>query len=362
MISVYRVFQMIFGAIVSFFILYFLIQYSGTYAGLQQNVQKVEILKSLREQIKQVYTSGIYEQFNYTKRYDFSSCYLNVTSDSIPKIMCDFPSGIPIITPALFYAGEKEKVIVSRGSTDYGWWVFYFVEVMPGIEIIFSPLEENEQTWNFIRDIVYLFPDTSDGKTTVKIKFDFCDNEPLKLCNGKACERSDFLNVLELPHNYGFSPCSFNPKKNQRIVVIADSCKGKGGLCLELPNRNGVGSLYFRNKRFVYKDPADILCFVLAGNKEDILGIPLAERMYEYKNTILMERLGLFSEEMKLSYEKTKKEQCESDYLRLINLLGKISRLPKNYLSFTDMNELNENLFEAKQIYESLIERGCEYG
>lgn len=379
MISVYRVFQLIFGAFASFLIIYFFLHYTGNYAGLQEDTLRIEILKSLREEAKDVYFSGIPVVFNHTKRFDFSSCYINST-ETLPKIHCDeFISGVRVITPLFFYVNGKKSLVLERRFLDYGWWKFYFVEAIPEMEFVFNPLDSSQETWNIMKEIVEILPDNPDG--TVRITFDFCDGKPVRACGGKTCEKDDFLSILELPHNYLFSSCSVKPGKNQRIVTISKSCNGIQGICITPPDSNGLGYVYTprASRPYLYKDPLDILSLIIPGDAEDILGISLGKRMYEYKNNLLLSRLTMVSKSMGKRYiltarefqklalkatnpeQKNKLQYCSQKYTELANLLESISNLPKDFTNFQYMSLLNQKLSRTKSMYENLVNEGCEY-
>ncbi len=378
MIEVYRIFQLIFGVIVSFFILYFLIQYTSNYAGFQGNVLKTDILKSFRDEVSDVYTTGVYTNFTLFSRYDFSSCAINTTVHGVPEIVCDFAvSGIPITTPLLLCPGKR--VFLWRDSVDLGWYKLFYVQAVPDITLIFVPMDDSDEVWNLMRTLVSHLPDTSDPRITVNIKYDFCDGEPLKVCGGSSCEKEDFLKVIENVRAPSLRKCEHVPQKG-RVITFSKSCESFEGICIEPPLMSGVGNAYISGTRrvFVYKDPIDLIALIIGYTKKDVFGITRAERVFDYKNKFFSEMISkaarISSERMKLIENFVPgQDECEANpglkncyckdvYRELSDVLHTVSQIAdSDYNSFQDMVKLSETLSHANELYQVLIERGCEY-
>src|SRR4030042_47317 len=375
MLAVHRIFQMIFGIIVSVTLLYFLISYSGDYQCTQKDLQRAKILKAFSDQSRDVYLTGISTNFTHFSRYNFSSCYIKFQDRDVPQMECVGSdtschgvqvSGIPIETPALFYPGKE--VYMGRDTLDYGWWAFNIVEAMPDTVFVFDPIEGTEENWQVMRDIVEHLPATADDWSVVEVGFAFCDgSEILNVCGGQPCSKQEFLSVLDAPPS-ATSRCTASLKANMRLVTISNSCSNsftERDVCIIPPNSKGVGNAFLVGsaKAYVWKDPLDLVSLALGGSGKDDFGKTAGERLYSYKNSLLMGKLSLASEMMSkrcvLVAGKIPEETgCGSVYIELSQVLDRIPG--KDYQSLSDMYELNDRLNEAKALYQSLVEKGCE--
>ena len=365
MLAVHRIFQMIFGMIVSAAILYFLITYSGDYAGVQKDKQRADILVSFMHEARSVYLTGISSNFTHFSRYNFSSCFVNAT-ETIPQIICpgSAASGISVDTPMILQPGSQ--VYIARDSLDYGWWVFGFVEAMPSTLFVFNPTGSTEDEWEVMMNVVKHLPDTSDDWSVVRVTFAFCDgSQILYVCGGKPCGKTDFLSILSSgPLGSGFSPCTAPIGRSMKLVSISGACGSRKGVCINTPNSMGVGNAFVEGsaKTYVYKDPLDLVALSVGGEEKDDFGMTGAEKIYQYKNSVLMSRLSLASQVMSKRAVLIAAEsptECGSVYIQLSQALDKIPA-SGDYSSVSEMNTLNENLNDAKQFYQSLLDLGCE--
>lgn len=364
MLAVHRIFQMIFGIIVSFTLLYFLITYSGDYASVQKDKQRSEILLSFSQEVRSVYLTGISTNFTYLSKYNFSSCFMNAT-ETIPEIVCmdSQVSGIPMETPVIFKPGNQ--VYVARDTLDYGWWVFGFAEAIPSTTFVFTP-EGTDESWELMMSMVQHLPDTSDEWSSVKVNFAFCDgSQILYVCGGRPCGKSDFLSVLGSgPSGASFSPCTARMGRDMSLVSISGSCGSVTGVCVNPPNSKGVGNAFVEGsgKTYVYKDPLDLVALSIGGAEKDDFGRTGAEKIYEYKNSVLMSRLMLAAQVMSRRATLVAGEApegCGSAYIELSQVLDRVHS-SLDYTSVSDMYDLNDNLNQAKVIYQRLVDMGCE--
>lgn len=365
MLAVHRIFQMIFGVVVSVTILYFLITYSGDYAAVQKDRQRGEILVSFTHDARSVYLTGISTNFTYFSKYDFSSCFVNATQRSIPQIICldSKVSGIPIETPVIFKPGQQ--VYIGRDSLDYGWWSFGVAEAIPSTTFVFNPVESTNEGWDVMTNIVQHIPDTSDDWSVVKVRFAFCDgSQILYVCGGRPCDKSDFLSILSSgPLGASFSPCTADIR-GKNLVTVSASCGSIRGVCINPPNSKGVGNAFVEGsaKTYVYKDPLDLVALSVGGSEKDDFGRTGAEKIYDYKNSVLMPRLSLAAQVMSkrsVLIAGESPSDCGPVYIELAQVLDKIPS-SIDYTSVSEMYDLNDNLNEAKQIYETLLDLGCE--
>ena len=76
--NVYEMFRPIMGIVASVFILYFLITYTSNYGMIQEDYQRIKIMKNFLLTSKDIYLSGnplVYHDFG---KYDFSTCHIKV--------------------------------------------------------------------------------------------------------------------------------------------------------------------------------------------------------------------------------------------------------------------------------------------
>lgn len=371
MISLYRIFQIIFGIVVSMFILYFLIQYAGNYAGFQEDVQRVTILKNLKITTESVYTYGNPVVFPDTSMYDFSSCRMIINRPNPPSIKCDFGELGSVLIPTLLSL-DKDRVVVGSADLNLGWHVMHWVEVMPESKIIFTPTDTSQQTWDLMKNLTNLLPSTENLEA--RITFGFCDGSEVieDICGGE-CEKYGFLDVLD-SHRASASKCTASLSGKYRLITISSQCSMGSttqGVCIKPPVR-GVGLAYLAGsgQEFVYKDHFDIIALVIGGSRTDIFDKTMGERLYEYKNEVWRDRLSLAARIMKqrtmlvLSRYQASDEyqECIPPYSSLLNVLGTIeSTIKGDYRSQAVIKNLAARLSEAKSLYQNLVNLGCEY-
>lgn len=370
MISVYRLFQMIFGIIVSVFILYFLVSYASNYAGFQKDVQKVTIINNLKTTMESVYAHGTPVVFPDTSLYDFSSCYMRMNKPETPGIKCDFSDVGSVITPTLL--SLRDEVVVDVNDLNLGWHVIHWVEVMPESFIIFTPTDASDDTWGMMKNLTYLLPSTENLDT--KVKFGFCDGSSLldEVCGGE-CEKYGFLDVLD-SNRAPASKCERSLSDKYTLVTISNQCNAgyiSKGVCIK-PSAEGVGVAYLSgsDKTFVYKDHFDLLALIIGGSKKDVFAKTGGERLYEYKNELWQERVSIAAKIMKQRMLLVSSRyqisgdypECIPIYAKLAGLLGEIhSLIQGDYDNFSLMRNLGIKLREARNLYEELVNLGCEY-
>ena len=380
MITAYKVFQILLGLILSGFILFFLLRYASNYVMFGESNQKFVIIDNLRTTSQNVYLSGNPVIFEDTVRFDFSSCYpaFNEPTEQ-PSIKCRFGEISPLVIPFFFMLKPKERVFVDRNHVDYGWWRVYFTEAIPETHVIFIPMDASDRTWDLMKEITMAFPDTKGFN--INITFGFCDETLLEnICGGDLCEKKGFLNILNM-HRAPSSGCSETLGDEYLFVTISDSCRPayvSKGICIK-PVDEGIGYVYTPRSQdeFVYKDVADILSLILGGNQEDPFGISRAEKLYEYKNNLFMERLYLAARIMQMRAHILRSEYqsrcnpslnsqstycvCHPLYDNLYSKLDDVIRnLRNDYTEYSEMESLKSSLDEAESVYQDLVKWGCE--
>jgi hypothetical protein len=115
-------------------------------------------------------------------------------------------------------------------------------------------------------------------------------------------------------------------------------------------------------KTYVYKDPLDLVALSVGGVEKDDFGRTGAEKIYEYKNSVLMPRLSLAAQVMSkrsVLIAGKSPSDCDPVYIQLAQVLDKIPS-SIDYTSVSEMYDLNDNLNKAEQIYQTLLDLGCE--
>jgi hypothetical protein len=386
MITIYKVFQLILGIIISGFILLFLIQYASDYADFGGTKQKITVMNNLKETVNGVYFSGNPIVFPDTDSFDLSSCEMRYEEEDAPFMSCEFGEVYPVLLPTLPNIREGEKVVVDVESIDYGWWEARFVTVLPETHIIFNPIDASDQAWDTMTEITRLLPPTESFGT--KVTFTFCDGIVLNVCGGESCEKRDFLSVLRSTSNTPALKCTESVGGKYRpitysLITVSQSCSPgfvSQGICIK-PDLTtpGIGRIYTPRDQdiFIYKDPADIVSLLIGGDKEDPFRKSGAEKLYEYKNSVFSERLYLaarvMAERAHLLKSKYQEEcfscldqQCgycvchplyDSLEKRLEDVMGKAGGDHTNYLS---MENLKSSLNQASSVHQELVNRGCE--
>ncbi len=380
MITVYKAFQLVLGIIFSGFILFFLIQYASDYSSFGKTKQSLTVLNNLKKTSESVYFSGNPVVFNDTKMFDFSSCEIAWNEPEPPAIKCDFGEISPVSLPIFPHFEDRKESIIDAEEIDYGWWRFRFITALPEMHVIFIPEDIEDKTWNIMKNLTRIFPDTQNFH--VKITFGFCDGNTLleNICGGKPCEREAFLKVLDF-YRAKASPCNTALEKNYILVTVSQSCRQariSQGICVK-PVSPEMGYIYTPRSQdiFVYKDPVDILALIIGGNEEDILGKSSGEKLYHFKNTLLLKNLAIAAEFvreksyiLRSEYQKRCDPQhnpesiycrCYPLYNQLYSKLGNVMKHTGNdYTKYGEMEMLKLALEESKSIYADLIKNGCE--
>jgi hypothetical protein len=271
-----------------------------------------------------------------------------------------------------------------------GWWKFYYVAATPEMKIYFNPLDNELKTWELIESITATFPDSRGYKS--KVTFGFCDGRTLKsrLCgtdNKDLCEREGFLDVLDTLKRGGgadFSRCEVDGGGFSRVVAVSYDCSASStgfDVCITPPNSMGIGNVYSGGKVWVYKDPLDLLVFILAGSSgagyfensgEDFFilknmmqqrEIDMAAEISKQRYRVMIDRISrLLSEgELSASSEDAHCIQLMERFSMDAEELSKIVSEENYYLSLKKVSNYKEKLETLKTKREELVNTGCDY-
>ena len=371
MITVYRLFQMIMGIILSAFILYLLISYSGSYAGVGRDAERLKTIDVFLQDSENVYFSGNTVNFTRFSRDDYTSCHPRPTTP--PKIWCFINEksyeSKQLLIPVLMNPGND--VLITRGTMDLGWTRVDYIEALAGMRIIFSPLSQDDESWNLLKDVVLAFPDT--GGHYPKVTLGFCNGgEIIEDTNDERWERDYFSRILAQPRGgMEFSPCEATLSYDQVLVTLSDTCSpgfSGPGICIS-PPQNGVGYAYISGspEAYVYKDPVDLAALIIGGEERTVFGDFVGEDTWRFKNTLFLESIYLAAKLMDrrcsfiIQHPTHGHEDCSATYLELQSSMSAIEGLAREDPSdIGAMSSLKGELAHAEGLWTELLNKGCE--
>ncbi len=366
MITVYRLFQIIMGIILSVFILYILINYAGKYAGVGEEAERLKVLSVFLQDADNVYFSGNPINFDDFSRDDYTSCHPKPTRP--PRLWCSIDEHgyetRQLLVPVFTRFGDD--VLITRGSLDYGWTKQDYIEALSEITIVFNPTvpTDDDASWNLIRDIAAAFPDTLGHQP--KVLFDFCDGGSLM---GALYERWGFLSAIRSGRST-FYRCTASLSPSQVLVTFSSSCPpgfADSGICVS-PPQDGVGYAYIAGstKAYVYKDPADLAALVIGSGREDVFGTPVGEETWEFKNQFFLDSLRTSARFMErrcgiLKQMSEIRDECSSKYQDLeISMSSIVTLAGGDPYDIDAMHDLKDKLDQASSLWDELIDMGCE--
>lgn len=372
-ISVYQVFQILMGIIISGFVLYILLDYAGVYSSLGEKTQNLMAMNNFRAYLDNVYLLGTPQPFDEFSERDIE---LRFEGRSLPPSIISGEGEISIYTPAfLSFGGSGEGLFLERNSIDYGFYNLYFVEAVPKLNVLFST-DGGPGSWELIRRIVEALPDTTDKEP--KVSYGFCDRKEAieRMCGGKPCEKNDFLSILKQDKSgVSFSECTRNPQKSQRIIRVSESCNQKTpDICLTPEDEDGMGLAYLNGSKesFIYSDKADLAALVIGGSEKDALGRVNGEKLYDYKNAMFRERLDLVAKIMDKRLDLLIRKllvldlqrDCLSAYSELLKSLKNLQALLSDKSYYKDNAKtlgLKNGLESSRILYVQAVDKGCDY-
>jgi len=371
--EVYRVFQIILGIILSVFILYVLIAYSGGYSGVQQSLDRATIIKNFLTDSRSVYFTGNAINFTDFGAFDFSSCEVDWRQE--PHIVCvteDEEIRSESMLIPIFFNTDSE-VVITRNAIDFGWWRYYYITATSRKRILFNPLETDDEAWEFMIDVVRHLPDTYgfSPRTT----YGFCDGMEMieNLCSGSLCEQREFSSLLTRSHpGMTFSLCTTDMNREHRLVVISRDCAPHmldRGICIT-PMTNGAGKIVFLDTgaEYTYTNTADIAAAVMGRTDQDIFRKTEGENFLSLNKKMLFRMMGLAAEEMEARSEliipnlPPGKEQCitaQANFRDSMNIITQILELDMEDEAIAQT--LATELDKAGALWQSLINNGCEH-
>jgi len=371
--EIYRVFQIILGIILSVFILFILINYSGGYAGVQGSLNRATIIKNFITDSRSVYFTGNAINFTDFDAYDFSACEIVWRQE--PHIICvnddEEIRSEELYMPVFF--NTDSGVVITRNVVDYGWWEFHYVMAPSRMRVLLNPLEIDDGIWNLMKDVVSHLPDTSgfSPRTT----YGFCDGAQKieMLCSESLCEQKEFSSLLSRSHSdTSFYPCITTFSKEYRVISFSNNCNAgmsSTGICVT-PKINGAGKIFFYDTgvEYTYTDMADVAAAVIGGTEQDIFRKTGGENFLEFKRKIFNRLIGLAAEEMtvrsdlvitKLPAGKAYCIEHYSNFRDSMEIILQIMELDLDQIAIAQTFTTQMN--NAGLLWQELINNGCEY-
>ncbi len=350
MISVFDVFKIILGVIISVFILFILLRFAGSYTEIGESGRQVSIMVNLKKSIEDVYTTGISTDFE-TKE---SGLILGYRPPYI-ETRVSFVDMEPV--PLFLVPGEK--LSINRNEYDLGWWKFYFIEVLPETNILFVPLDSEQTTLLLIGNITRFLPSTENTKIKTKIGIG---------CNGTefwfGWERYKFLDVI-LPRlmttEMQLNKCEnveYFMDKGFRMVTLAKEASDADFVVK--PLSEDMGYVYIKTsegqEEYIYKNGLDIVALLLGGS-----------RFYNYSNQKFFRELevaiDIATKESGILFSNPQfSQRCgtkSSEFVYVLSLIKDLIPKVKEDAQEEDVIEFVYQMKESAKKYRELDAMGC---
>ncbi len=346
MISIFQLFKIIFGIIISFFILFIVLRFVASYMETGEISKQATDALSLKKIIEDVYTTGISTNIQFKKN--------PVTFYTPPNIVTK--AGTLILEQPTMLVSGKE-LFVYRGERDFGWWKFYFVGALPETKIIFIPLNKTEKVWSIIGALAMISPST--GESGPYTTFSLGCNGTYILDNDWS--REYFLTIV-IPYLKTVTVSNFNDCQLRGYTVVTvsenytDFLNRENGILIT-PIDNQTGYVYKGSitgeKKYFYKDPVDILFLLFNGddgynyiNKEFLNEIEMAADINERESSLLSQHTD---------------SACSSAYQKFSMSLNSLKKEAEgDYTNEREMKRFIDVLENVNKDYENLKVLGCE--
>ncbi len=354
MISVFQIFKIILGVIISAFILFIVLRFAGSYTEIGESSRQVSIMVNFKKSMEDVYTTGI--------STDFEMKDLEIIAYRPPYIHADVSNVDMDPVPLFLVPGEKFSVY--RNEYDLEWWKFYFIEVFPETKILFIPLGNDEKIWSVIGEMAKSMPSTENTQTKVKFFLGCNKTDPVWLY--PLGERNKFLDYW-LPRFAGaevdiLGPCDDTEnlkREGYRIITVSEDESVEADFLVK-PSDDGVGHVYIKNvdgqEEYVYKNGLELVALLLGG-----------KRYLDYLNGKFLKELEVgidvgIRESNLLRGDVNMQRRCGTELSEFAGILGFIKEelIPKlDSAEEDDLGEFNQYLMESSEIYKELDRAGC---
>jgi hypothetical protein len=348
MISVFQVFKIILGIIISVFILFLVLRFAGSYMMIGETSREVSVIVNFKKSISNVYTTGV--------PTDFEIKDSEILGYRPPYI----ETGVSFVDmdPIPFLTMPGEKFSIYRNEYDSGWWKFYFIEAFPETRVLFIPLGDDEKVWSIMGNITRFFPSTENTATNTKI--------------GLGCEGSDFWFGWErqrfldkiipslMTTDIDFEVCGnldYFKKEGYKIITISEESMDADFLVKPIDNE--IGYVYIKNgidkEEYIYKNGLDIVALLLGGKK-----------YYDYINEKFLKELEVgidigIKEVEFLRTDQSFRSRCGTEFSKFAGNLNLLKELIPE-MDSTKEDDLREFAMYMKgsfENYKTLEKLGC---
>jgi len=353
MISVMQIFKIIFGIVLSVFILMIILRFSSSYWEIGESGKEVEILMGMKKTIEDVHTTGISMDFDMGSE---DLIYLYSPPDLVTSVM-DVN-----IDPVTLLLVPGKTISIHREEYDIGWWRFRFVYALPETRILFAPLDTAESrsdlVWNSVGNITRYLPSTENTETKVRFGVGCNDTGDRQTYFFLDWEGDYFIRTVLtylLLEGYEFVPC--RGMEGYRIVTVSETPVDAGFQVVPFDSEIGYVYVNYMNESpgsYLYKNPLDIISVLLGG-----------EKFYDYLNGKFLKELSvassLASREANLLRTKSNRQECDPIHSRFVQILGSLRNGIDewDYRDEDDMRELSLRIRQSSETYEELEEMGC---
>jgi hypothetical protein len=352
MISVFQVFKIILGIIISAFILFFVLRFAGSYMDIGESSRQVSIIVSFKKSIEDVYTTGVSTDFEMKDSEILAYKPPYVDTSKVSYVDMD-----PI--PLLLIPGEKFSIY--RNEYDTGWWKFYLIEVLPETKILFVPLGNDERVWSVMGNITKFLPSTENTKTKVKFYLGCNKTEPDEYY--PIGERNRLLDMVPkfTAFDVEMGPCGdleYFREKGYRIITISEESTDADFLVSPIDNE--IGYVYIKTgdgyEEYIYKNGLDIVALLLGG-----------KRYYDYVNEKFLGELGVaidvgIRETDLLTGDINLRNRCGAEFSEFRGTLDFIKEelIPElDSMEEENTKEFAYQMRESVEDYKSLERLGC---
>ncbi len=347
----FQAFRLIFGLIISAFVLYFIISYVGTYSATQEDIVRGQILKAFRDISRDVWAYGVSTNFSDFGRLPFTINF-DIAPVNRPILRTDIGEWeLPI--PTFFTFGKS--VWIDRTTFDLGWWQFRVVTAQPETVFVFNP---KDRAWvDFAINLVELLPDTA-GKQP-RIQYAYCpDIQPM--------DKITFISIN--PTTVPTTSCEMSKlKPHHKLIVISSTCSTPSvGICITPPT-GGVGQarLAGSTKSYSYLGewPFGLLGLMIGYTNSSVWGLA-GDEMYQAANIWFKNEIGMAAQLMAQRATLLKNNitgltaqgldpnsdayKCWERYKGLSEILNEIEKDLSGDISGWNWNEIATDLADAK--------------
>ena len=340
MVSAFQVFKIIFGIIISIFVLIMVLRISNSFMQINETENGVKNLYRLKKSIDDTYTTGISSELVLG----------NPVTAYFPPTIIYKQGSVNINVPLILY--PSQRYVLKRNVIDFAWWRFYYVVSIPPTRVIFIPLNKTEKVKQAMIDILNDFPDTEAMKN--KVVFGFaCNRTDVFIMNTWY---RDYFRDNIIPYVYysgdieKLNDCKI---KSDFVITVSEdetNFMNKENGVMVIPKGNNTGIVFHGNKKYFYINSADILALLFGGAKT-----------YKYVNKVFLKQAKIAAN-LKIKEINILMPHsniiCRQFMNKFSNELNKISGIDESTTT-SNMALVSKYMLDTKNMYEDMKVMGC---